>query len=190
MAERLDQAAIDNLLAMAGGGTQRRDHCHAGGIASLRLQHDLADAGAGAAQVLVWEAGGLPGGLYLARAVGACNEAAVGPEGMLIGDTVDVALAEFARSAGEGAGEGNACALIDRLPYEPVNRFSAALVRDGEGEAIYAKGAPEAILPMCGPVPPELVDRVTRPFGNSTMQNRSSGLVSTGAVVRPHDRLP
>jgi NADH-quinone oxidoreductase subunit B len=37
---------------------------------------------------------------------------------------------------------------------------------------------------------PELVDRVTRPFGNSTMQNRPSGLVSSGAVVRPHDRLP
>ena len=29
---------------------------------------------------------------------------------------------------------------------------------------------------------PELVDRVTRPFGNSTMQNRSSGLVSTACA--------
>jgi NADH-quinone oxidoreductase subunit B len=39
-------------------------------------------------------------------------------------------------------------------------------------------------------IPADVVDVVTRPFGNSTMQNRSSGLVSSGAVVRPHDRLP
>jgi NADH-quinone oxidoreductase subunit B len=39
-------------------------------------------------------------------------------------------------------------------------------------------------------LPADLVNRVTRPFGNSTNQNRSSGLVSTGAVVRPNDRKP
>ena len=39
-------------------------------------------------------------------------------------------------------------------------------------------------------LPAELVDIVTSPFGNSTQQNRSSGLVSTGAVVRPNDRQP
>jgi hypothetical protein len=31
---------------------------------------------------------------------------------------------------------------------------------------------------------------LTRPFGNSTMQNRASGLSSTGAVLRPSDRRP
>jgi NADH-quinone oxidoreductase subunit B len=36
----------------------------------------------------------------------------------------------------------------------------------------------------------EVVERITRPFGNSTMQNRGSGLMSTGAVVRTRDRLP
>jgi NADH-quinone oxidoreductase subunit B len=39
-------------------------------------------------------------------------------------------------------------------------------------------------------LPPEVVDRYTLPFGNSTNQNRSSGLVSTGAVVRVSDRRP
>ena len=39
-------------------------------------------------------------------------------------------------------------------------------------------------------IPDEVVDVVTRPFGNSTMQNRPSGLVSSGAMVRPYDRLP
>ncbi len=39
-------------------------------------------------------------------------------------------------------------------------------------------------------LPEESVDRMTLPFGNSTSQNRSSGLVSTGAVVRVGDRKP
>jgi NADH-quinone oxidoreductase subunit B len=46
-------------------------------------------------------------------------------------------------------------------------------------------------LPETGSyLPREVLDRVTLPFGNSTSQNRSSGLVSTGAVVRVSDRLP
>ena len=39
-------------------------------------------------------------------------------------------------------------------------------------------------------LPREVVDAITAPFGNSTNQNRSSGLVSTGAVVRVSDRRP
>ena len=36
----------------------------------------------------------------------------------------------------------------------------------------------------------ETVDLIAAPFGNSTNQNRSSGLISTGAIVRPNDRQP
>ena len=39
-------------------------------------------------------------------------------------------------------------------------------------------------------LPREVVDALAAPFGNSTNQNRSSGLVSTGAVVRVSDRRP
>lgn len=39
-------------------------------------------------------------------------------------------------------------------------------------------------------LPDEVVDHITAPFGNSTRQNRPSGLVSTGAVVRASDRRP
>jgi NADH-quinone oxidoreductase subunit B len=46
-------------------------------------------------------------------------------------------------------------------------------------------------LPETGSyLPKEVVDRITLPFGNSTNQNRASGLVSTGAVVRVSDRRP
>ncbi|HUP87757.1 MAG TPA: NADH-quinone oxidoreductase subunit NuoB [Longimicrobiales bacterium] len=39
-------------------------------------------------------------------------------------------------------------------------------------------------------VSPEVIDAITGPFGNSTKQNRVSGLVSTAALTRPTDRLP
>jgi NADH-quinone oxidoreductase subunit B len=46
-------------------------------------------------------------------------------------------------------------------------------------------------LPESGSyLPRAVVDAITTPFGNSTSQNRSSGLVSTGAVVRVSDRRP
>ncbi|SOD03359.1 NADH-quinone oxidoreductase subunit B [bacterium JGI 053] len=39
-------------------------------------------------------------------------------------------------------------------------------------------------------LPQEVVNALAAPFGNSTNQNRASGLVSTGAVVRVSDRRP
>ena len=39
-------------------------------------------------------------------------------------------------------------------------------------------------------LPPDVVEAITGPFGNSTKQNRVSGLESTAALARPTDRLP
>jgi NADH-quinone oxidoreductase subunit B len=50
--------------------------------------------------------------------------------------------------------------------------------------------ADENLLPGQPAMTNELVDVVAAPFGNSTMQNRSSGMMSSGAVVRPNDRRP
>jgi NADH-quinone oxidoreductase subunit B len=63
---------------------------------------------------------------------------------------------------------------------EKVRRSSPT--RDWVAEESLVEGLPT--------LPAPLVDQVTAPFGNSTQQNRSSGLVSTGAVVRPNDRQP
>ncbi len=38
-------------------------------------------------------------------------------------------------------------------------------------------------------LPPEVIELVAQPFGNSTKQNRGSGLAGTSAVARPADRL-
>ena len=47
-------------------------------------------------------------------------------------------------------------------------------------EALEAVGKPN--------LPPETIELVSQPFGNSTSQNRASGLVPTSAITRPRDR--
>ena len=39
-------------------------------------------------------------------------------------------------------------------------------------------------------VPDEVINQITVPFGNSTKQNRVSGLVSSASLTRPLDRIP
>jgi NADH-quinone oxidoreductase subunit B len=39
-------------------------------------------------------------------------------------------------------------------------------------------------------LPAEVIEEIAGPFGNSTKQNRVSGLVGTTAPVRPADRQP
>jgi Ca2+-transporting ATPase len=94
-----------------------------------------------------------------AAAAAYCNEVALGSGGMLIGDTVDIALAHFAREAGIDLQQAVAMDRPFHLAYEPANRFSAVVIRDAAGLTLYAKGAPDAILTMCRPVPDGLSDR-------------------------------
>jgi NADH-quinone oxidoreductase subunit B len=58
----------------------------------------------------------------------------------------------------------------------------SAPTRDWVAEEELVEGLPT--------LPADAVDLVTAPFGNSTMQNRPSGLVRSGAVIRPNDRQP
>ncbi|CAN5842315.1 hypothetical protein BH23GEM9_BH23GEM9_03780 [soil metagenome] len=39
-------------------------------------------------------------------------------------------------------------------------------------------------------LPPDVIDELAVPYGNSTHQNRVSGLLSTTAIARPQDRQP
>jgi len=39
-------------------------------------------------------------------------------------------------------------------------------------------------------LPPDVINQIALPYGNSTHQNRVSGLVSTSAIARPSDRQP
>jgi NADH-quinone oxidoreductase subunit B len=69
------------------------------------------------------------------------------------------------------------------MVHEKIKRLSPTTRRE---DWMHAEDLPEgqSYLPV------ETVEHLTRPFGNSTLQNRSSGLLSTGAIVRPSDRKP
>jgi len=56
-----------------------------------------------------------------------------------------------------------------------------------KNSALRAEDPARAGLPN---LPAEIVSEITIPFGNSTSQNKVSGLLSTGAVFRPTDRQP
>ena len=101
----------------------------------------------------------------LAAAVAYCNEVVVAPGGVLVGDTVDIALAEFARAADIDIAGARAAPRLDELPYEPANRYSAVAIAWGGGAEIFVKGAPEVVLPMCTPSPERLAIRAERLAG-------------------------
>lgn len=81
----------------------------------------------------------------LALAAALCNEAGLSSDDAFVGDTVDVALMEFAREAGIDISQAFSTPRLCELAYEPARRFAAVAV---EG-ALYVKGAPETVLPMC-----------------------------------------
>jgi calcium-translocating P-type ATPase len=95
----------------------------------------------------------------IAGAAAYCNEVAMGPGGKLIGDTVDIALAHFARAARIDLAASVAAERPFELAYEPANRFSAVALRETDRTILYVKGAPDAVLPMCSTVPASLVAR-------------------------------
>ena len=66
----------------------------------------------------------------IAGAAAYCNEVAIGPGGKLIGDTVDIALAHFARAARIDLAASVAAERPFELAYEPANRFSAVALRE------------------------------------------------------------
>ena len=61
-----------------------------------------------------------------------------------------------------------------------------------KGEALSEKDLREEDASRVGQpnLSPDVIEAITGPFGNSTKQNRVSGLVSTNALARPADRLP
>lgn len=95
----------------------------------------------------------------LATAAAYCNEVAMGPGGILIGDTVDIALAHFSRAAGIDLPQAVAAERPFELAYEPANRFSAVAIHKPDGSTLYVKGAPDAVLRMCRVVPEALAAR-------------------------------
>ncbi|MEA2028291.1 MAG: HAD-IC family P-type ATPase, partial [Campylobacterota bacterium] len=67
------------------------------------------------------------------------------------GDQVDIALARFAHNADESyITASKSHRKIDEIPYEPVNKFSAVMIKlDDDRIMQFSKGSPETILDHC-----------------------------------------
>ena len=109
-----------------------------------------------------WAGAPDPAVARLAAAAAYCNEVAIGPGGELIGDTVDIALAHFARVAGVNLARSIAAERPFELAYEPANRFSAVAVREAGSTILYVKGAPDSVLAMCRSLPAALAARAEK----------------------------
>ncbi|MFD1951270.1 cation-translocating P-type ATPase [Sphingomonas arantia] len=86
------------------------------------------------------------------HAAALCNEAAIGPDGVPVGDTVDVALLGFAAEGGADLAALHAVVRVAALPYEPARKFSTVAIDEARGVRVFAKGAPEVVRPMSLPV--------------------------------------
>ncbi len=95
------------------------------------------------------------------RAGALCNEASIGAHGAPVGDTVDVALLAFAADFGADLPALRSIVRLAALPYEPANKFSTVVIDEGKGRRVFAKGAPEIIRSMCGPIDPAAIARGT-----------------------------
>jgi Ca2+-transporting ATPase len=97
-----------------------------------------------------WQGGERPEALRaLARSAALCNEARFDAQGMPVGDSVDVALLEFAGESGQQVAALLGERRLAIIPYEPVQRFAAAEVEIDGAPLLVVKGAPETVLPMC-----------------------------------------
>ncbi len=66
------------------------------------------------------------------------------------GDQVDIALAHFAKNAGDSYLKNSKFyRKIDEIPYEPQNRFSAVMLERDGVIFQFSKGSPETVLEHC-----------------------------------------
>lgn len=82
-----------------------------------------------------------------------CNESSFQSEEnefTFLGDQVDVALARYALELDGNLFEiSNSLKVIDEMPYEPVNKYSAATYKIDSKKVHFIKGSPEVILDKC-----------------------------------------
>ena len=91
----------------------------------------------------------------IARVAGLCNDAVLRETGAgwrSEGDPMEGALMALAgKITGAGPAPFGRWTRAEAIPFDAAHRYMAVLTRDAEGQAaIHVKGAPEAVLALCG----------------------------------------
>jgi len=83
---------------------------------------------------------------------------------IFLGDPMEVALVEMARQV---LPEKAAYRLLDEIPFDASRMRLTTIYDMPEGPTLYAKGAPEALVPLCTGI---LLDGAVHPFDSSQQQ--------------------
>ncbi len=106
------------------------------------------------------------------------------------GDAVDIALQVLAHKAGVVRQDimGD-YPLIEDIPFEPENRFSASLHHHDGEQVIYVKGALEALLPMCDRMASaggeEVLDPESVQAQADSLARKGYRILATACGIRP-----
>ena len=108
----------------------------------------------------VWAPSGDDGELLLAGVL--CNDAQP-TDGGPLGDPTEIALLDSAGAGGvDVAAARVAQPRLDVLPFDAAHKLMATLHPGRDGLVLYAKGAPEAMLPRCRPAAADAAAEVDR----------------------------
>lgn len=97
----------------------------------------------------VWTPDGLDDDERASLRTGALTNDATQQDGALIGDAVDVAMAEAALRAGVVDDDERGTTVVADMPYEPDLAYSQTLRREDGQLVLHVKGAPEVVVSFC-----------------------------------------
>lgn len=133
----------------------------------------------------VWTPESLDGDETPSLRTGALTNDATEQEGNLIGDSVDVAMAEAALRAEVVDNDERTTAPVADMPYEPDLAYSQTLRREDGRLVLHVKGAPEIVASFCG-----LTDRETDSLLHANEQMAKDGLRVIATASREVDEEP
>ena len=124
-----------------------------------------------------------------------CNDARVNGD-TVIGDPTETALLGLAAEADiDPAAEAKRRPRIAEIPFDPAAKFMATFHKDGDGVAVFAKGAPGVIAVRCGAVlgpagPMPLDDAARARWHAADEEMAARGLRVLAVAVGGPDRVP
>ena len=150
-----------------------------GTLTENRMRVESCLVGGQAAAIVLEQAAG-PVAERLFAAIALCNDA-VGGDGVVAGDTTEVALHEAAHRAGfDKRALERAAPRRAELPFDSTRMRMTTFHADPDGVMAYTKGAPEAVLPRCAAV---LTDAGRSAIDHAALEKTAAHMAADGLRV-------